>query len=488
MPVALTWFGPDGILGTIDDQIFTQNTDASGNYNFTNLQPGKYLSVETNLPGYMSVADVDGGDPDSISPIVLPLGGTVIDRDFEDTRLASVSGYVFNDLNLDGNRDPGEPAIANVPVTLRNNAGVAITTVNTDALGYYEFTNLPAGSYRITEANLPTWISTGDADGAANTTDRIDVTLAAGDNKTQQNFGDVLPGSIAGIVFNDANNNGVQDGGEGPLANVNVCATPVGGGTPICDLTDGTGAYLIPSVPPGSYTVTETNPAGYLSTTPDTLPVTVQSGQNVTNVNYGDELPVANTYSISGTVCENTLNNNGVCDAGETPLPGVTVKLYNSAGAVIATTTTDASGNYTFVNVPNGAYSVVESDPLSYLSVNDADGGTDNTVAVTVAGANVIDKDFVDTPQKGGLSGTVYEDLNLNGQRDAGEPGIPGVTVKLNNRARRNDYRCQRRLCVPEPGARDLHYHRDRSGWLHQHRRRGWPQRQHRSWQPCRPA
>ena len=58
----------------------------------TGLQPGQYRAVETNLPGYLSLADADGGNPDNISPIVLPLGGTVTDRDFEDTRLASVSG------------------------------------------------------------------------------------------------------------------------------------------------------------------------------------------------------------------------------------------------------------------------------------------------------------------------------------------------------------------------------------------------------------
>ena len=184
-------------------------------------------------------------------------------------------------------------------------------------------------------------------------------------------------------------------------------------------------------MPPDDYIVTETNPGGYVSTTPDNLPVSVGSGEAVTDVDYGDKLPAANTYTISGTVCENTVNNDGVCDPGETPLAGVTVKLYSSAGAPIATTTTDAFGNYTFVDVPNGSYNVVETDPLFHVSVNDADGGTDNTVAVTVAGANVVDRDFVDTAQTGGLAGKVFEDLNLNGQHDAGEPGIPGVTVTL---------------------------------------------------------
>ena len=34
--------------------------------------------------------------------------------------------------------------------------------------------------------------------------------------------GETLPGSIAGLVFLDANHNGVRDSGEGPLAGVPV--------------------------------------------------------------------------------------------------------------------------------------------------------------------------------------------------------------------------------------------------------------------------
>jgi len=34
----------------------------------------------------------------------------------------------------------------------------------------------------------------------------------------------------------------------------------------------------------------------------------------------------------------------------------------------------------------------------------------------------------------GGISGTLYLDLNDNGQRDAAEPGAPNVTVLLNGR------------------------------------------------------
>jgi SdrD B-like domain/HYR domain/Secretion system C-terminal sorting domain len=51
-------------------------------------------------------------------------------------------------------------------------------------------------------------------------------------------------------------------------------------------------------------------------------------------------------------------NGNGIQDAGEVGVAGVTVKLYDSANNVIATTTTDANGKYLFDNLTAGNYTV----------------------------------------------------------------------------------------------------------------------------------
>ncbi len=438
--LTITW--PGGATTQV-----TTATDANGAYSFGNLlldenfngttadgstEPTFNISVTTPAgyvasPQNATSEELDSDNPAGEAATVTQgqLNGSV---DFGFVRgTASVSGTVFDDLDGDGQQDPGEPGLAGVTVTLDDgDPGTPALTASTDALGNYRFTNLLPGAYTITETDPAGYTSTGDADGPGNGKSVIAVTLAAGENVTERNFGDERPGSIAGVVFEDTNNNGVQDAGEGPLAGVQVCAA-----AGLCTTTAANGAYLIANVPPGNYVVTEADPAGYVSTTPNTIPVSVRSGQAVTGVNYGDEPLAAGTHSIAGTVCKN-VNNNGVCDdAGETPLAGVTVKLYDAAGALIATTTTDAAGDYLFVNVPDGTYSVAEVDPAGYISVNDADGDTDNTIAVTVSGAAVTDKDFVDAPAPGALSGTVYEDLNLNGQRDTGEPGITGVTVYL---------------------------------------------------------
>ena len=52
------------------------------------------------------------------------------------------------------------------------------------------------------------------------------------------------------------------------------------------------------------------------------------------------------------------LNENGVQDDGEPGIPGVSIDLLDSGGNVVASTTTDANGIYTFTNVIPGAYNV----------------------------------------------------------------------------------------------------------------------------------
>jgi hypothetical protein len=66
-------------------------------------------------------------------------------------------------------------------------------------------------------------------------------------------------------------------------------------------------------------------------------------------------------------------NRDGVQDAGEPAIPGVVVHLYDAAGNLIATDTTDANGNYLFNrdNVPGGLvfeadYFVTLDDPAQF--------------------------------------------------------------------------------------------------------------------------
>ena len=120
--------------------------------------------------------------------------------------------------------------------------------------------------------------------------------------------------------------------------------------------TDENGNYLFTNVLPGTYRVDVTNPPVNGTPSPaapdPTTPFTVSAGEQYLDADIG--FVPTQPATIGGTVWNDTTNKDGNLDSGEPGLPGVTVNLYQG-GVIIATTTTDASGNYTFT-VPAGTY------------------------------------------------------------------------------------------------------------------------------------
>lgn len=90
---------------------------------------------------------------------------------------------------------------------------------------------------------------------------------------------------VKGNVFNDANNNGTQDGGETGIAGITVQA--VDAGTPAFCTSDASGLYVVP-VGNGTYTISIPNPPLYRTVTPATHSATFTSafGTSIINKNF----------------------------------------------------------------------------------------------------------------------------------------------------------------------------------------------------------
>ncbi|MCL4232010.1 MAG: choice-of-anchor E domain-containing protein [Dehalococcoidia bacterium] len=135
----------------------------------------------------------------------------------------------------------------------------------------------------------------------------------------------------------------------------------------------------------GSYKIVQTEqPPGYAdgretagNTTPlpntkgsDSISITI-SGGDLPNNNFG-ELPA----SISGYVYVD-LSNDGIKDAAEPPIAGVTIALSGedaTGSPVNRTTTTSSSGYYLFDGLLAGDYEIVETQPAGYLDGKDTIG------------------------------------------------------------------------------------------------------------------
>ncbi|NBZ87707.1 SdrD B-like domain-containing protein [Stagnihabitans tardus] len=125
----------------------------------------------------------------------------------------------------------------------------------------------------------------------------------------------------------------------------------------------------------------------------------------------------------------------------EPPKAGVKIVLMEADGDVVATTYTDANGNYRFDNVPTGQYRVMGEAPdgtkftLKDAGSNDAidsdvgANGQSDLITVTKGACYDIDLGLC-TIKKGALEGRYFFDAD-RGNTDNGDAGIEGKTVTL---------------------------------------------------------
>ncbi|MBL0145588.1 MAG: carboxypeptidase regulatory-like domain-containing protein [Chitinophagaceae bacterium] len=429
-----------------------------------------------------------------------------VDAGVRPKQLASVGDYVWNDLDGDGVQDANEPGVPGVVATLVDAIGNVIGTAVTDGNGKYLISNIPPGTYSVIFTNLPGGaqfttqnadVTPGDAtlgsDANPSTGRTPTFTLTAGQYLPHVDAGIVVAplASLGDRVWLDMGagggtaNNGVQDGTEPGVAGVPVSLYQNGpDGLPgTADdvlvgstITDAYGNYyfnnLLPSTNASTqYNVRVTPPANYVFTTQTnttddnnttgasttgsdvnalgvSYSINLSPGENNPNIDAGLIFPSpAIPNSIGDKVWFDT-DADGVQDAGEPGVSGVTVTLYDAAGNIAAITTTDASGNYIFNNLPpNTNYTVgfsapggtvlttsTGTTPGNATTNSDADPVTGRTATVNTGAAGTaitgIDAGIKNDP-KGALGDYVWNDLNHDGIQDPGEAGVAGVTMTL---------------------------------------------------------
>ena len=440
----------------------TTTTGSNGTYTFTGLPPGTYSVTETQPAQYVDGKDTAGTASgvmtvnDVASGVVLASGQTATGYLFgERPHSGIISGQSYIDLNNDGVRNPGEPPLAGVTVTL---AGPVNLTALTDSTGAYSLTQLPPGTYALTETQ-PNGIADGkdklgNGGGTLGNDNVSAIIIAPGQAATGYDFGELPPTTavISGVVYADANNDGVVDTSEDRLSGVTVTLT----GTATDGLTitrtvqtASDGSYSFVNLPPGTYKVDETQPSTHLDGK-DTLgtaggnvasdefnSITVAIGQIGSGYNFGEIAP----SSLTGSTYLDA-DDDGVRDLGEAPLPGVTVRLTGAddlGAPVDRVLVSDSLGRYRFDNPRPGTYAVTETQPTAYIDGKEATGTpggvttTNDSITGIVLnpGIDGTGYDFGEMPPTGRIAGFVWVDSDNDGVRGEGEAPISGVTLQL---------------------------------------------------------
>lgn len=256
----------------------------------------------------------------------------------------------------------GSP-LANVQIT----AGSA--SANTAPDGTYTLASVTAGSVTVTAA----------LSGYQSASQSVTVSVGTDTSVPTMQLAPVNPGGITGAVMNSAGS---------PIAGASVTASG------LTSTTNTSGVYTLSNVPAGSFTLVASAP-GFQ---PASASMTVTAGNTVTAPAI---TLISNVGNVTGTVV----------NSSNSPISGATVSFGGG------TATTNASGAYSFTNIPVGTIQLVAS----------ASGFQSVTQNVTVVGGNTTTANFTlatanDTP--GTVTGIVTN-ISTKGV-------ISGATVKWN--------------------------------------------------------
>ena len=390
---------------------------------------------------------------------------------------ASVAGQIFCDKNSNGIFDAsgGDVGFGAVPVRLfgTNDLGQIVDiTIPTNADGTYSFSGLRPGTYSVAQLANPAGTQDGgDYAGTAGGTVANDlisnVVLGAGVKSIGYNFTERCLATISGTKFLDANGNGLESSDQG-MGGVTIYIDANNSGvldsSEVRTVTASNGSFEFTGLTPGSYTIREVVPAGFIRTAPtnsDRYTVVVGSGQVVSNINFANA-PIGNcvvtnvSYLINGTRTVSNLRGNTnqgdeitvifTVPAGAAPSQ-LTLVSYTAPGASFVASQAAQQRIYdvaTGIFGP-GTYALTVHNPDSFYQVDFVCGSAIDTFGP--AGSNIFytpqrrlisadnDGNVAPRANASSISGSVFEDANDDGFINGLDTGIRDVTVTLTGTA-----------------------------------------------------
>ncbi|MBI3765355.1 MAG: T9SS type A sorting domain-containing protein [Ignavibacteriales bacterium] len=181
-----------------------------------------------------------------------------------------------------------------------------------------------------------------------------------------------------------------------------------------------TGRSVVEQLPDGSYLIDS-----FLDIFTEVSLDGGQSWSPSTSSTHVELQPTIVTGSICGMKWSDD-NGNGIKEPTEPGLPGWKIKATEVSTGLVLSAVTDAAGNYCFNGLNPGTYRVEEVQQAGWTQT----GGQPFYTINVGPGQTVGGIDFGNS-QVGNIYGMKFNDLNGNGVKDPGEPGLPGWTICL---------------------------------------------------------
>ncbi len=462
----------------------TTVSSSSGQYQFTEIPVGRYMVEFAPLPSYLytindNTNNVTNSKPnkDTGKTTLLDFlqAQTYHDVDAGYVKSASIGDNVWLDLNGNGIMQANEPGILDVVVSLFMIDGTKVAETKTSTsstgnfVGYYSFNNVRPGSYylhfgipsdyflsppNIGDENMDSNIT---GSNGVHTTDIFTVDI--GQNITNIDAGAYQPATLGDWVWNDLNNDGVQDIGEPGVPNVTVKLFTQSGQLLETKITNSDGKYEFTGLRQRLYFIQFSLPDGFQFTqqynanngstdsdvdaTGTTPLISLAHGSTFLDVDAGIHLTTVKL--IMGTVWDDS-NEDGVRSDSEALLTNVIVHLKNMNNQTIESVVTNHAGMYCVASSNPGQHFIQVDAPLNHIFTEknmgnnatlDSDVDENGTSDITMLNDSYTLK-YIDAglyyKLTGTVKGIVWMDENKNGIRDQNEPTKSNVVIFLFNK------------------------------------------------------
>jgi hypothetical protein len=279
------------------------------------LHPGVTVDVTEELPDDWTVSwvQVDGAyevTPGQTVTLTFEPGQESREVAFGNWECFDLDGTKYEDTWGDG-CDEGDPGVVDVEIVLQGTTGAGdalYRTTYTDADGHYMFDCIPPGDYTISEVCEDGWVQLypEPTDGCGSGIHDLGSVPSGGpEGCGSYDFCNVRLAELRVYKYFDRNLNDQPDDGEQPLDGFEFCLTGEDGTDYGCKTTDESGYVEWTDLMPGTYTVTETEQAGWFATGDLTVVIALQSGAEE-QVDYGN---VANCVGLTPGYWKNWRNH-----------------------------------------------------------------------------------------------------------------------------------------------------------------------------------
>ena len=459
-------------------RIAETTTDAAGSYAFTGIPRGRY-----SVRFYAEAGQRFAGNSRSVARNMAERSDTNISsthilsvepgKDLREVnaaivRPAMVRGRIFEDRNGNQVEDAEENPLSGVTVNLTSNTGRTIeSTVRTDDEGFFTFTSIYPGTYRIRMDAPEGYVYAGEIAGNVLPVESnsgswyytAPFTVLGNSYTDAPIYGLLMQSVIRGSLWEDLNYNGTEDSGEPKLRSVLVTLLDSTHNEVSSVRSGRMGEFEFDRLMPGDYSLQVTLDRGYVFTIDGresgmprsnqqemVLPLpSLGMGETMENVKIGALKPA----QLSGYLWFDA-DDDGRRQIGDQPLMNVEITLRVASGTDVGETQTAVSneeGQFRFSNVMPGDVELSLELPEQYGFARNAKGTRRVSIIpetvenkatsekLTISSGDVLPDLDIGVVEIGSISGVVWSDEAYTGKYSGKENGIESAVVSLIDQA-----------------------------------------------------